>query len=294
MEIAADTTLVYRGRPGWLTLTWGRLTKSPATLLGLIIILISLLLAIVGPWMAPYGFAEQIPADRLQAPSGKHWFGTDQYGRDIASRIIVGSRDIYQVAGAAALLSALLGTAIGLLAGYTGGWFDDIVMRLLDVLLSIPPILLGMILLGMTGPSRISIILVIGFLKMPSVARVVRSDTLALKSREFVEAAKLQGESTARILFQEILPNALPALAVETSMRFCYAIFIVASFGFLGVGLQPPSPDWGLMVSEARDWFSQAPWMLLFPAGAICVLVLGVSLATDGIRQILRPNMMNG
>ncbi len=270
-----------------------RLLRNLATTIGLGIVTLSLLFAILGPWMAPYGFAAQIAADRLQPPSASHWFGTDQFGRDILSRILVGSRDIYLVAGAATGLSVLLGTVLGLSAGYFGGWWDEISMRLLDVVLAIPPILLGMVLLGTVGPSRINIILVIGFLRTPSVARVVRSQALDVKNKEFVEAARLQGESHFSILFREIFPNTLPALAVESSMRFCYAIFLVSSLGFLGLGIQPPAPDWGMMVSDARDWFPDARWMLLFPAGAIAVLVLGVSLFADGLREILSPGLMS-
>jgi len=257
-------------------------------LIGFSIVLFFLFMAIFGPWVAPYGYAEQIPADRLQTPSSKHWLGTDQYGRDILSRILVGSRDVYLVAGSGSALAVLMGLTVGLFSGYLGGLLDEIVMRLLDVLLAIPPLLLAMVMLGTVGPSRLNIVLIVGFLRFPSVARVVRSVVLDLKTREFVEAAKLRGETTLYVLFREILPNVLPPLAVEASMRFSYAIFLVASLGFLGLGVQPPSPDWGLMVGEARDWFAQARWILLFPAGAVAVLVIGVGFVSDGLRRVLQ------
>jgi peptide/nickel transport system permease protein len=272
-----------------LAIFWRRLRRYPATMVGIGIILFFLFMAIFGPLVAPYGYAEQIASDRLQTPSAKHWLGTDQYGRDILSRILVGSRDIYLIAGSGTALAVLMGLTVGLSTGYYGGFLDEIVMRLLDVLLAIPPLLLAMVLLGTVGPSRVNVILIIGFLYIPMVSRVVRSVVLDLKTREFVEAAKLRGETVLYILFREILPNALPALAVEASMRFSYAIFLAASLGFLGLGVQPPAPDWGLMVGEARDWFSQAPWVLLFPAGAIAMLVIGVGFTSDGLRRILRP-----
>ena len=289
MSVAQSVQITRPSRLGALPAIWGRLRRYPATLIGLIIVLITLFLAIFGPLVAPYGYTEQIPADRLQPPSAKHWFGTDQYGRDIFSRILVGSRDIYMVAGLGTALVVIMGTVVGLLSGYYGGVVDEILMRLLDVLLAVPPILLAMVLLASVGPSRINIILVIAFTRLPVVSRVMRSQALDLRTREFVEAAKLQGESSFSILFREIFLNALPPLAVEASMRFAYAIFLVASLGFLGLGVQPPAPDWGMMVGEARDWFAVARWVLLFPAGAISVQVLGVALLADGLRQILRP-----
>ena len=276
-------------RPTDLATFWRRLRRRPTTMIGLGIVLFFLLMAVFGPLVAPYGYAEQIPKEKSQPPSAKHVLGTDQYGRDIFSRILVGSRDIYLIAGSGTALAVVMGTTVGLFSGYRGGMLDEVVMRLLDVLLAVPPLLLAMVLLGTVGPSRVNVVLVIAFLYVPMVGRVVRSVVLDLKTREFVEAAKLRGESTAYILFREILPNALPALAVEASMRFSYAIFLAASLGFLGLGVQPPDPDWGLMVGEARNWYATASWMLLYPAAAIAILVIGVGFASDGLRQILRP-----
>jgi peptide/nickel transport system permease protein len=267
--------------------TLKRLRRYPVTLMGFAVVFFFLLMAVIGPLLAPYSFSEQAISDRLQPPSAQHWFGTDQFGRDIFSRLLVGSRDIFLVAGAGTLMAVLLGLTLGLVSGYVGGLFDEIAMRLLDVLLSIPAFLLAMVILGSVGPSRFNVILVVGFLYIPMVARVVRSVVLDLETREFVEAAKLRGEKSGYILFREILPNVLPTLAVESSMRFSYAIFLVASLGFLGLGVQPPSPDWGLMVGEARTWFAQARWVLLFPAGTIALLVVGVGFMSDGLRRVL-------
>ncbi len=283
------TQTLIATRPGRLAVTWRRLRRYPATLLGFAIVGLFLLMAVIGPLVAPYKYSDQVLADRLQPASAEHILGTDQFGRDIFSRILVGSRDVFVVAGSGTLVAVLLGLTLGLLSGYYGGLFDEIAMRLVDVLLAVPPLLLAMIILGTLGPSRINVILVVGFLYIPMVARVVRSVVLDLKTRQFIEAAKLRGESNAYIMFREMFPNVLPPLAVEASMRFSYAIFLVASLGFLGLGVQPPSPDWGLMVGEARNYFTQAQWVLLFPAGAIALLVVGVGFVSDGLRRMLLP-----
>lgn len=276
-------------RPSRWQVRWQRLRRYPATLLGLAIVACFLLLAVFGPWVAPYEYTKQIATARAQPPSAEHWLGTDQFGRDIFSRIIVGSRDIFAVAGSGTVAAVLVGLIVGLASGYLGGLPDEIVMRFLDVLISIPPLMLAMVALGTVGPSRVNVIVVVGLLYIPSVARVVRSVVLDQKTKGFVEAARLRGESSFYIMFREILPNVLPALAVEASMRFTYAIFLVASLGFLGLGVQPPAPDWGLMVGEARDWFARARWILLFPAGAIALLVVGLGFLSDGLRRILLP-----
>lgn len=289
-----STQILKKRRPSRWAAAWRRLRRVPATLIGMGIVGFFLLMAVFGSWVAPYGFSEQITQDRLQPPSAAHWFGTDQYGRDIFSRILVGSRDVFLVAGSATALAVILGLSLGLLSGFYGRWFDEIAMRFMDVLLSIPALLLAMVVLGTIGPSRVNVVLVVGFLYIPMVSRVVRSVVLDLKTREFVEAARLRGESKPYIMFREILPNVLPPLAVEASMRFAYSIFLVASLGFLGLGVQPPAPDWGLMVNEARTWFDQAPWILLFPAGTIAFLVVGVAFLSDGLRRILLPGGVSG
>jgi peptide/nickel transport system permease protein len=266
-----------------------RLRRYPATLIGFSIVAFFLLMAVIGPWVAPYGYTKQDLSNRLQPASAEHWLGTDQFGRDIFSRVLVGSRDVFSIAGSGTVVAVFLGLSLGLLAGYFGGLFDEITMRLMDILLAIPPLLLAMIILGTVGSSRLNVVMVVGFLYIPMVARVVRSVVLDIKTREYIEAAKVRGESSAYILFREILPNVMPPLAVEASMRFSYAIFLVASLGFLGLGVQPPSPDWGMMVSEARTFFSQAPWVLLYPAGVIAFLVVGVAFMSDGLRRMLLP-----
>ena len=264
------------------------LFQKPSSSVGVIIVIVFAFLAIFGPAIAPYGPNEQIAKDALQAPSLKHWFGTDQLGRDIFSRVILGAREVLSLAGLGTLVAIFIGSFIGLLSGYAGGFLDEVIMRIFDSLLALPAMLLALLLLGTLGPSPGGILIVISVVYTPIVARVVRSIVLGTKTKAFVDAARLQGESLGNILFREIFPSTLPALTVEASLRFSYAIFLVSSLGFLGVGVQPPSPDWGLMVKESRAFVTQLPWAMYFPAGAIAVVVIGVNLAADGLRKALQ------
>lgn len=265
-----------------------QLVRYPLSMLGLAIVTLFLLLAIFGPSIAPYRYDTIIRGAARQPPSAEYIFGTDRLGRDVFSRVVWGARDIIALPTLTTALAVLFGTGIGLLVGYYGGLLDEVISRALDSLLSIPALILALVMLGTIGPSPFGIVLVIVVLYTPIVARVVRSTTLNVRASGYIEAARLRGESTAYILFREILPSALPALAVEGALRFSYAIFLTASLGFLGLGVQPPSPDWGRMVNEARDSFSQTPWALWYPAGAIALLVIGVNLFSDGLRRVFR------
>jgi peptide/nickel transport system permease protein len=178
---------------------------------------------------------------------------------------------------------------LGLFSGFYGRLWDEALMRVLDVLLSFPPLLFALLLLATVGPSPVNLLLVISVLYVPMLARLARSVVLDLRTKEFVEAARVRGERDLAILFREILPNALGPILVEISVRFSYSIFLVASLGFLGLGVQPPSPDWGLQINEARSYFATAPWILLFPAAAISLLVIATNLMTDGLRQVFQP-----
>lgn len=264
------------------------LFARPSTAIGTTIVILFLLVALIGPFIAPFGENEQIAADARQPPSTTHFFGTDRLGRDVFSRVVLGARDIFALAGFGTLLAVIIGTTFGLISGYRGGLFDEGLMRFFDSLLAMPALLLALLLLGTVGPSRNSVLIVIVIVYTPIVARVVRSVVLSVKTKGFVEAARTQGEPLSRILYREIFPSVTPALTVEAALRFSYAIFLVASLGFLGVGVQPPNPDWGLMVSEARHDVTQTPWAMYFPAAAIALVVIGVNLMADGLKRILQ------
>jgi peptide/nickel transport system permease protein len=275
-------------------LYWRRLRHRPVALVATIIFSIFLLLAVLGPWVTPYSPTYQNYEARLESPSLSHFFGTDRFGRDLFSRVLAGTRGVFVLCGLGAGMAFVVGTTAGLFSGYVGGFADEVIMRIFDVLLSVPSLLLAMVLIATVGPSKTNLVLVVGILYTPDVARVVRSVTLDLKTKEFVEAAKVRRETRRHILFREILPNALGPLMVEVAMRFSYAIFTVASLGFLGLGVQPPSPDWGLLINEAQPFVELAPWLVLFPAAAIALLVVSTSLMSDGLKEIGEPVRSGG
>ncbi len=268
--------------------------RTTAGRIGLPIVLLYLVLALIGPglwhWLphSPTEMPEPLVEYQLLRPSPQFLLGTDQYGRDILSRVLCGATSLITTAAAGAALGIVLGTVVGISSGYKGGRTDEVVMRVMDGLMSFPTLVLIILVLFTFGPSRVNIVITIGFVSMPGIARVVRSTTLSLKAMEFVQSARLRGESTAYIIFREILPNVMPILGVEASVRFSYAILSVASRGFLGLGLQPPSPDWGLMISQSRRFWDIAPWVPLAPMAAVASLVMGVNLLVDGIRQASR------
>ena len=226
------------------------------------------------------------PLNQLQSPSANYWFGTDRLGRDVFSRVIVGARDIMIIAPAATLLGTILGTALGLVTGYFRGTVDDVLSRLIEAVLALPVILVGILALTSLGPSNVTIIIVVGFVFAPVIARTVRAAVLSERELEYVSAARLRNEKTPYILFAEILPNVMGPVVVEFTVRLGYAIFVVATLSFLGLGVQPPSPDWGLQVFEHYGLISGGFWWpVLFPAAAIAILVIGVNLIADGLTQ---------
>ena len=266
----------------------GRLASRPLSLIGLIIVVLFILMALFGSNLAPYKFDALIKGAARQPPSATYLFGTDKLGRDVFSRVLWGAREVIAIPGIATTIAVVIGAIVGMATAYYDGWIDEVISRLLDSLLAIPALLLALVMLGVIGPSPIGIVIVIVLLYVPIVTRVIRSATLNIRSSGFIEAAKLRGEANWYILFREILPSVLPALTVEAALRFSYAIFLTASLGFLGLGVQPPSPDWGRMVNEARESYERTPWALWYPAAAIAVLVIGVNLLADGLRRIFR------
>ena len=250
------------------------------------LVMLHLVLALFGSTLAPYSPTEfHIEEHQLEAPSLQFLLGTDQFGRDVLSRVMSGATSLISVSVAGAMLGIILGTVVGMSSGYKGGRTDEVVMRIMDGMMSFPSLLIALLVLTSLGPNPINIAGTIGVVFIAPVARVMRSSTLAVKSLEFVDAARLRGEPVIYIVFREILPNTLQVLAVEASVRFSYAILLVASLGFLGLGVQPPSSDWGLMISESRIFIVAAPWIALAPGLAVASLVIGVNLLADGIRQ---------
>ena len=265
-----------------------RLLRSGSFLLGAAIVLVWVVCAVFGPAVAPLDPYKDDLLNTLAPPSMAHWFGTDQLGRDILSRVIVGARPILSVAPLATLLATVAGTALGLLTGYAGGWLDALVSRLIEVLLALPLIVVALLVLVALGPSSVTVIAVIGVIFTPLIARTVRSAVQAERSLDYVEAAALRGEGALHIMFVEILPNILPPILVETTVRLGYAVFTVASLSFLGFGIQPPSADWGLTISENYGMISGGYWWTVaFAAGATASLVVGVNLMADGVGSAL-------
>ena len=262
---------------------------SGVFLTGLAIVLFWILCAVLGPSVVPQDPYADNMMNTLEPPSWAHWFGTDQLGRDIFARVVVGARPILSVAPLATLIATVLGTSLGLLTGYAGGVVDLVLGRLIEVLLALPLIIVALVALVALGPSSGTVIAVIGLIFTPLIARTVRAAVLSERSLDYVAAAELRGESALHIMFAEILPNVLPAVLVETTVRLGYAIFTVASLSFLGFGIQPPSADWGLSIAENYSMINGGYWWTAaFAAGATASLVVGVNLIADGIAGALR------
>ena len=265
-----------------------RVLRSGPFLVGAVIVLFWIICGVFGPWLVPMDPYHDDLLNTLAPPSAAHWFGTDQIGRDIFSRVIVGARPILSVAPLATLIATILGTTVGLLTGYSGGWLDAITGRLIEVLLALPLIVVALLVLVALGPSSVTVIAVIGIIFTPLIARTVRSAVLAERSLDYVAAAELRGEGALHVMFVEILPNVLPPILVETTVRLGYAIFTVASLSFLGFGIQPPSADWGLAISENYGMIAGGFWWTVaFAAGGTASLVVGVNLVADGIQGAL-------
>lgn len=289
-----------------------QMLQRPLSFIGMIIVFFFILLAFIGPTVAPYEFdeiqrGEDRRALRNAPPTADYIMGTDSRGRDVFSRILWGARDTIGLPFIATTIAVSLGAIIGLSSGYYGGWYDEIILRIMDSLLAIPALVLALVMIVTIDPllrnteiiglkqlvdtfggTSISLTVVIVLLYVPIVTRVVRSSTLNVRDLGYIEAAKLRGESGIYIMSREILPSVLPALVVEASFRLSYAIFLVASLGFLGLGVQPPSPEWGRMVFDARQFIEVAPWALFYPIGAIATLIISINLMSDGLRRVLR------
>lgn len=259
--------------------------RSPGLALACVVIVVWVLMALLWPHIAPYGPTEQQLIARYSPPSAAHWLGTDNLGRDVLSRVMAGSRSVLVVGLASTLLGVVTGTAIGLCAAFYRGRVDELLMRSLDLVMAFPIVVIASVILAMLGPSRINLILVIALALAPYNARVVRSAVLSWRDREFIAAARMRGESGGYILFRELLPNIVGTINVEFTMRLAIAIFSVATLSFLGFGIQPPTPDWGLMVAEGRPFYQIAPWVVVAPAAAIASLVVAINVVAQQLRS---------
>lgn len=271
---------------------FGRLVRNRSGLVGLVLVAIFLVAAVAGAvGLTPYPSDQQRPKDRLQPPSREHWMGTDEFGRDVFSRIIRGSTNSLRIALIAVALAGALGALFGTVAGYAGGLPDNVIMRITDLLFAFPAILLAMAIVAALGTGANNTILAIAIVYLPIFARVARGPVLSLKSTDFVTSARAVGAGDARILRWHILPNTTAPLIVQVSLALSWAILTEAGLSFLGLGAQPPEPSWGSMLSEARLLMEMAPWLAIFPGLAIMLCVLGFNLLGDGLRDVLDPRL---
>jgi peptide/nickel transport system permease protein len=269
--------------------TFSDLLRNRSAVAGLVLIAVVLLVAAVGPGLAPYDPLKPAPLERLQGSSEKHWFGTDSLGRDIFSRVIYGARISILIGLISVSISLVPGTFLGLMSGYFGGRIDSLIMRLMDMLLAFPAILLAIFITAILEPNLTNTMVAVGIVYIPHYARIVRSSVLSLKEQLFVQAIGHLGGSHARILGGHILPNAMPPIIVYATLGMGTAVLQAAALGFLGLGAQPPQPEWGAMLSEGRQYIQIAPHVAAFPGAAILMLVLGFNLFGDGLRDALDP-----
>jgi len=258
---------------------------SKVALIGLGLVSFWILVAIFAPLITPYGPLEQNLEAMNLGPSVEHPLGADNLGRDLWARLIYGARTILILAPLSVLCALAVGATLGLIGGYFGGWIDEVVMRLLDAIMAFPAILLYLIIIFALGPSATNVVIAITIAGTPGIARLVRSLTLDIRTREYIAAAKLRGENPFYIMFVEILPNARGPIIVDAMLRIGYAVFAIGTLGFLGVGLPPPAPDWGSMVAQGRLYIWINPWPILWPSLAISSLVIGLNLFADGLRE---------
>jgi glutathione transport system permease protein len=272
---------------------WRRLLRQRVALAAGVLILLVVLAAIAAPWIAPYDPAEPDYNNVLAGPSALHWAGTDSYGRDIFSRIIWGARISISVGFLSVALGGVLGVTLGLVSGFFGGWVDSVIMRLCDVMLAFPGILLAIAVVALLGPGVANVIYAVAVFSIPIYARVVRGSTLAVKQTLYVQAARSIGVKGLRLVLRHILPGTLPGVIVTTSLRLGTAILVAAGLSFLGLGAQPPSPEWGAMLADGRSYLGVADHLTFFPGLAIFLTVLAFNLLGDGLRdaldQKLRP-----
>ncbi len=295
MSAAQDAVAVpakrisVRPARGRFTTALKLLLTSPPTLFATLVVVGVVVLALFDEQIAPTGYNEVDVQQRLLPPGGGHWFGTDDLGRDVLSRVVLGAAVSLQVGAVAVGFSLLVGVTAGLLAGFYGRWLDTVLMRLMDVLFAFPAILLAIAVIAILGPGTTNAMIAIGITYTPVFARVTRAAVLGVKESVFVRASRSVGVSDARMLLRHVLPNAAPPIIVQTSVSLAFAVLAEAALSFVGLGTQPPAPSWGRMLSEGRGYLEDAWWMAVFPGLAIVLLVLAFNLLGDGLRDVLDP-----
>jgi len=288
LNIAAEKKL--KSESLW-TISFRRLRKSRTAVLGIIIIILFTIIAFFAPYIAPYDPMEQNFIKSFRPPSAEHYLGTDEFGRDVFSRIIYGSRISLQIGFIAVFISLVVGVSVGLAAGYYGGWIDMVVMRLMDLMLSFPYILLALVIMSILGPGIYNAMIAIGIVYVPQYARIVRSSVLSVKKKEYVLAAQALGANDLRIILKHVFLNSMAPIIIQTTLSIGRAIINAAGLSFLGLGAQPPTPEWGAMLSNGQDFLRNAPWIATFPGIAIALLVLGFNLVGDGFRDAFDPRL---
>jgi peptide/nickel transport system permease protein len=275
---------------GVLSHAIGLARRSPTFVIGLAIIAIFAGLALLHPWLMPHDPVQAYPTEVLRPPDARFWLGTDTNGMDILSRVIYGSIYAFAIAVPVVILGLAIGVPIGLLTGYRGGWPDEIVMRFFDALRVFPSIILALAVVAAAGPSLINIVLVLGLLDSPVYARVVRAEVLALRANSYVESAIAAGNPTWRVLFVHLMPNAIQGAMAQGAVRAAWAVRISATLAFLGVGIQPPTPEWGAMIRQGAEYMVTGQWWVgIFPGAALIVMVLGLNMLGDGLQDLLDP-----
>jgi ABC-type dipeptide/oligopeptide/nickel transport system permease subunit len=271
----------------WLGLR--QLIKNPLAAAGLVVIVLFILIAAFGPFLPVADPLKQHMNIRAATPSSAHWLGTDQLGRDVLARLIYATRASLLISGGAVLLALGLGVPLGLCAGYFGKWIDSVIMRLTDAILSFPAIILAIALVASLGTGIVNVMIAIGLVNMPVFARLVRASALLTKAEDYVLASRSVGVSNARIMIRHILPSSIAPVTVQIGASFAVALIAEATLSFLGLGVQAPNPSWGMMLNDARDYLSDAPWLALFPSACISLAVLAVNFVGDGLRDALDP-----
>ncbi len=283
-----DETFHEKPENQWLEM-WNALIANRAAMVSLFFIGFLVLVAVFGSYLTPYNPIETNMANTLKFPSAQHWFGTDQLGMDIFSRVIAGTRVSLTVGLLAVSIALTVGVILGAIAGYAGGWVDTVIMRVMDMMLAVPSILLAITLMAALGKGIDKAVIAIGLVSIPEYARIVRGSFLSIKENDYVAAARVVGNSPLRIIFRHVLPNALSVIIVRGTLGISSAVLDTAALGFLGMGVQPPQAEWGDMLGRARGLIFQAPYALLFPGMAITATVLAFNLLGDGLRDAFDP-----